>query len=172
MVRYVHHQLITAAEAAVALCVTVPVVFGLRDVPVSDAELWRAGAAVALVLVISGLLSCTVGWPGSEKRDFETALPLTDPESVLPTPGESLRRSFGWGFVGFLVVVGLVLALTWEPLAVFWPLLFVPVRMVTGAYAAYWERRHGLVLWRGQVADQPLGEEQALYSSVRRPAAP
>lgn len=153
------------------MIVTVPVVLGLRDVPESAAELWRAGAAVAAVLAVSALLSCTVGWPGSEKRDFETALPLADLESVLPTPKESLRRSFGWPFVGFLVAVSLVAALAWEPVAVFLPLLFVPARMVTGTYAAYWERRHGLLLWRGQVTGRPLGEKQSLYSSVRQPAA-
>lgn len=153
------------------MIVTMPVVLALRDVPESDGELWRAGLAVAAVLAVSGLLSCVVGWPGSEKREFETALPVADPKSVLPTPQESLRRSFGWPFVGFLVATSLVAALAWEPLAVFLPLLFVPARLVTGTYAAYWERRRGLLLWRGHVTGQPLGEKQYLYSSVRQPAA-
>ncbi|UUU36136.1 hypothetical protein JIX56_43420 [Streptomyces sp. CA-210063] len=171
MVRYVHHELITAVEAACALIVTVPLVLWLRDVPKSDAELWRTGLGVAAVLAVSGLLSCTVGWPGSEKREFETALPLADPEAVLPTPQESLRRSFGLPFVGFLTAASLVVALAWESLAAFLPLLFVPARLVTGTYSAYWERRHGLLLWRGHVTGQPLGEKQYLYSSPRQPAA-
>jgi hypothetical protein len=171
VVRYVHHQLITVAEAAAALAVTVPVVFAVRGVPTPPEDFWQVSAALAVFLALIGLLSCTVGRRGTEKRDFETALPLADPDAVLPTPRESLRRSFTPGFVAYLMVVCLVLALVWEPLVAFAPLLYVPDRVVKGAYAAHWERRHGLVLWRGHVADQPLGDEQSLYSSGRRPVA-
>lgn len=171
MVRYVHHQMITVAEAAATMAVTVPVVFAVRGVPRPDAEIWRVGAVLAAFFAVFGLLSCFVGWLGGEKKDFETALALADPDSVLPTPRESWRRSFGTGFVIFMAVGCLFIALTWEPMIVFWPLVLVPERVVKGAYAAHWERRHGLVLWRGHVADQPLGEKQYLYSSVRQSAA-
>ncbi|MFE7841950.1 hypothetical protein ACFU53_39620 [Streptomyces sp. NPDC057474] len=171
MVRYVHHQLITVAEAAAAMAVTVPAVLVLRDLSKPSAGFWQVGVPLMAFLAVFGLLSCTVRRLGGEIRDYEAALPLADPDSVLPTPQDSLRRSFDVGFVGFTVVTCLVIALAWEPLVAYWPLVPVPDRVVRGAYAARWERRHGLLLWRGHVADQPLGAKQYLYSSVRQPAA-
>lgn len=51
------------------------------------------------------------------------------------------------------------------------PLVLVPERLTKGAYATYWERRHGVLLWRGHVPDQPLGKGQYLYSSLRQPTS-
>ncbi|MGX9884219.1 hypothetical protein [Streptomyces sp. NPDC002276] len=49
MVRYVHHQLITIAEAAVAMAVSASVVFAVRELP------RVSGEGVAVLLVLSGL---------------------------------------------------------------------------------------------------------------------
>ncbi|ELP69347.1 hypothetical protein ACKI1I_40695 [Streptomyces turgidiscabies] len=40
-------------------------------------------------------------------------------------------------------------------------------RIVKGVYVYFWERRHGVLLWRGRVEEQPLGKDQFLYSSPR-----
>ncbi|MGW0712180.1 hypothetical protein ACWD4G_40605 [Streptomyces sp. NPDC002643] len=167
MVRYVHHQLVTAAEAAFALAVTVSVVHVIRDAPQLAAGVWKTGAVLVAFLTVCGVLSCSIDHEGSERRDFETALPLTEQDPALPTPRESLRRAFSVLWFCSVALPSLTVALLWEPLFAFWPLALVPDRIVKALCAARWERRHGLVLWRGQVAGRPLGEKQALYSSPR-----
>ncbi|MET8538831.1 hypothetical protein ABZV67_46180 [Streptomyces sp. NPDC005065] len=170
MDRYAHNELTVVIEAVCAVAINASVMFGVRGVPRID-----AGAGWLLVFFIAldavfGVLACTrLKWLGGEKRDFESAVPLANPDTVLPTRGESFRRSFDWGFFAFLVVPCLVVALVWEPLVALWPLVLVPDRLAKGAYATYWERRHGVLLWRGHVLDQPLGKGQYLYSSVRQP---
>ncbi|MFJ6837035.1 hypothetical protein [Streptomyces sp. NPDC091209] len=37
--------------------------------------------------------------------------------------------------------------------------------------AFFWERRHGVVLWRGRVEEQPLGKGRYLCSSPRMATA-
>ncbi|MCI3278574.1 hypothetical protein [Streptomyces cylindrosporus] len=158
----------TAVEAGVAVAVTAPVVFGVRGLPEGD------GFKVALLLLLAGisalfgLLAGTTrsNWLGGEKREFESALPLTDPDAVLPTPRESLRRGFDAGFVVILAVPSLALGLLWDPWAVGWAALFAPERIAKGVCLIFWERRHGIRLWRGRVAEQPLGKGQFLYSSA------
>ncbi len=169
MRRYVHHELMAVAEAVGATLVTVPVVFGVRGVPRGEGD-WRALALLAAFSAVNGVLACTrLSWLGGEKREFEDAVPLADPDSVLPTPRESLRRSIDRGFAVFLMLFGLVFALIWVPIMALWSVLFLPERLIKAAYGTYWERRHGVLLWRGHVPEQPLGKGQYLYSSVRQP---
>ncbi|MFB6963532.1 hypothetical protein ACFCYB_43115 [Streptomyces sp. NPDC056309] len=170
MRRYVHNELTTVAEAVCAAAISASVVFGVRGIPKVDVG-WQLAAAVIALSAVFGVLACTrLRWLGGEKRDFEKAVPL-NPDTVLPTLGESLRRSLDLGFVAYLVVSTLVIALFWEPLVALLPLMFVPDRLAKAAYAAYWERRHGVMLWRGHVPDQPLDEGRYFYSSVRRLAS-
>ncbi|WP_406420571.1 hypothetical protein OH809_23315 [Streptomyces sp. NBC_00873] len=158
-----------AAEAVGATVVTAPVVFGVRGVPRDEGEWWCL-ALLAAFSAVNGVLACTrLRWLGGEKREFEDAVPLANPDSVLPTPRESFRRSFDWGFVVFAMLFGLVFSLIWVPVMALWSLLFLPERLIKGAYGIYWERRHGVLLWRGRVPEQPLGKGQYLYSSVRQP---
>ncbi|MGW1736370.1 hypothetical protein OG830_01935 [Streptomyces sp. NBC_00121] len=172
MDRYAHNELTVVVEAVCAVAISASVVFGLRGVPRIDAD---AGWLIAFYIALNGLfgvLACTrLKWLGGEKRDFESAVPLANSDTVLPTPGKSLWRSFDWGFFAFLVVPCLVVALVWEPLVALWPLVLVPDRLAKGVYVTYWERRHGVLLWRGHVPDQPLGKGQRLYSSVRQPTS-
>lgn len=168
MVRYVHQQLMIFVEAACAMAITAPVVSGVRGVPKVSSDLWPYLLFILGGCALFGALACSRWrWLGGEKRDFETAVPLANPEAVLPAPKEALRRSFYGGFVVILAVPSLVVGLIWEPLAILWPLAFVPDRAVKGTYMAYWERRHGVLLWRGHVEEQPLGKGQFLYSSAR-----
>ncbi|MGQ4379724.1 hypothetical protein ACN6K9_002894 [Streptomyces sp. SAS_267] len=169
MVRYVHHQLAAIVEVGVAMAVTAPVVFGVRGLPEA-----KSSKAVILVCILGagalfGLLAVSTRsyWLGGEKRDFESAVPLTDPEAILPAPRESMRRSFAPPFVVFVALGSLVFGMLWDPWAIGWGLFFVPERTVKGVYMFYWERRHGVLLWYGKVEEQPLGKGQFLYSSPR-----
>ncbi|MFE7232455.1 hypothetical protein ACWCRF_32290 [Streptomyces sp. NPDC002405] len=167
MRRYVHNELATVAEAVCTVALSTPVGFGVHGIPKADAD-WQAIPAVIALSAVLGVLACTRWtWLGGKKRDFERAVPL-NPDTVLPARGESLRRSLDPGFVTVVVVPTLLLALFWEPWAALLPLIFVPDRLTGAAYAAYWERCYGVMLWQGHVPDQPLEDGQYLYSSVRR----
>lgn len=61
--------------------------------------------------------------------------------------------------------------LLWNPWAVAWAVLLVPERIVKGVYVFFWERRHGVLLWFGNVEEQPLGKGEFLYSSPRTSSA-
>ncbi|MFI6251962.1 hypothetical protein [Streptomyces sp. NPDC051016] len=169
MVRYVHYQWAAVFEVGVAMAVAAPVVFGTRGLPQVE------GAEVASLLCFAGasaffgLLAVTtrLSWLGGEKGDFECAAPLSDLEAILPTPRESLLRSFDGVFMVIVAVPSLVFGLLWGPWAIGWAVFFVPERIVKGVYAFFWERRHGVLLWRGKVEEQPLGKDQSLYSSPR-----
>ncbi|MEU6197312.1 hypothetical protein [Streptomyces sp. NPDC047061] len=160
----------TVAQAGVALALTAPVVFGVRGLSQGDSDIvvfllcWAGGGVVFSLLAVS----TRSRWLGGEKRDFESAVPLADPEEILPTPRESLRRSFDGAFVVLIGLMSLVFGLIWGLAASGCAVvLLVPERIVTGVYAFFWERRHGVLLWRGQVEEQPLGKNQFLYSSPR-----
>ncbi|MER5532460.1 hypothetical protein [Streptomyces mirabilis] len=159
----------TVVEALCALAVNGIVVLIVRGVPEVDAAWLSLGTLIA-VSAVFGVIVCTrLSWLGGRRQDFENAASLTNPGPVLPTQGESLRRSFDWGFLSLLVVPTLVAALAWEPWLVYWPLTFLPDRLSAEIFGLYWERRHNVLLWRGNVAAQPLGKGQVLYSSVRQP---
>ncbi|MER6441613.1 hypothetical protein ABT275_35445 [Streptomyces sp. NPDC001185] len=166
MVRYVHLQLATVVEVAVAMAVVAPVVLVVHGLPQDNYVL----PAMCLIgaSALFGLLAVLTrsGWLGGEKRDFENAVPLADPEAI-PTPQESLRRSFDGPFAVVVAVPTLVLGLIWGPWGMTWALFLVPERIVKGVYIYFWERHHGVLLWRGRVEEQPLEKSQFLYSSPR-----
>ena len=169
MVRYVHHQLIIMVEVGAVMALAAPVAFGVRGVPQVDSDkaavlLYLAGASAFFGLVA---VATRLDWLGGEKGDFETAVPLAAPEAILPSPRESWRRSFNAGFVVIVAVPSLAFGLLWSPWAIGWLVFFVPERIVKGVYALFWERRHGVLLWRGAVEEQPLAKGQFLYSSLR-----
>ncbi|MFS4093173.1 hypothetical protein [Streptomyces sp. AF1A] len=161
MLRYVHNELTMVVQAVCAVAISAVVTFGVRDIPEVDAG-WLVIAGVVAVSPVFGRRG--------EKRDFERAVPL-NPDTVLPTLGASLPRSQALRFVAFLVVPTLLAALFWEPLVALVPLVLVPERLANAAYAAYWERHHGVTLWLGHVPDQPLENGRNLYSSVRQLAS-
>lgn len=169
MVRYVHHQLAAVVEAGVAMAVTVPVIFGLRGLPQADSEKVLLALYLAGVSALLGLLAVLTRpwWLSGEKRDFESAVPLNDPEAILPAPRESMRRSFDGSFVVIVGLPILLLGLLWDPWAVGWGIVFIPERFIKGVCVSFWERRHGVLLWLGRVEEQPLGKGQFLYSSLR-----
>ncbi|MFJ7964538.1 hypothetical protein [Streptomyces sp. NPDC096324] len=169
MVRYVHHQFSAIIEAGVAAVVTAPVVFGVRGLPQVDSKTVFVALCLIGAIGFSGLLAVSFRshWLGGQKNDFETAVPLTDPEAIVPTSRESMRRSFNGSLVVSVALVSLVFGLLRDPWGIAWGLVFIPDRIVKGVYVFFWERRHGILLWRGNVEEQPLGKGQFLYSSPR-----
>ncbi|MER6441612.1 hypothetical protein ABT275_35440 [Streptomyces sp. NPDC001185] len=169
MVRCVHFQLAAVVEAGLAMVVAAPVVFGVRGLPKADGGEWRlpVGAFVLGSLFALLAVSTRSGWLGGGRRDFESVVPLTDLEAVLPGTCESMRRSFDVIFVANVALFSLVIGLFYDAWAVGWAVILVPERIVKGVYAFFWERRHGALLWRGRVEEQPLGKGQFLYSSPR-----
>ncbi|MFE2692045.1 hypothetical protein [Streptomyces mirabilis] len=92
----------TVVEALCALAINGIVVLIVRAVPEVDAAWLFLGTLIA-VSAAFGVIVCTrLSWLGGRKQDFENAASLTNPGPVLPTQGESLRRTFDWGFLPFL----------------------------------------------------------------------
>ncbi|MFF3660474.1 hypothetical protein [Streptomyces olivochromogenes] len=81
----------------------------------------------------------------------------------------SLGTLIAVSFLSVLVVPTLVAALVWEPWFAFRPLTLLPDRLTAGVHGLYWERRHNVLLWRGNVAAHPLEKGQFLYASARQP---
>ncbi|MFE2531400.1 hypothetical protein [Streptomyces sp. NPDC059371] len=160
-------------DAVIAMAVTAPVVFGVRGLPhAHDGKLdglvyllciSMCGAPFGLVAVTSRRRRL-----GGEKQDFENALPLADPEAI-PAARDSLRRCVG-DLVVLFALPALFFGLFWSPWGVLGACSLVPERVIKGVGAFLWERRHGVLLWKGRVEDQPLGKGRLLYSSPRKGA--
>lgn len=170
-VQDVHHESMTVVGALCALAVNGIVVLIVRGVPEVDSDAaWLFLGTLIAVSAVFGVIVCTrLRWLGGRKQDLENAVSLTNTGAILPTQGESLRRSFDWGFLSVLVVPTLVAALVWEPWFAFRPLTLLPDRLTAGVHGLYWERRHNVLLWRGNVAAHPLEKGQFLYASARQP---
>ncbi|ELP69341.1 hypothetical protein STRTUCAR8_03761 [Streptomyces turgidiscabies Car8] len=93
--RYVHHQFAVIVEAGVAIVITAPVVFGIRGLPQAESDMPLFLLGLSGISAFFGLVAVLTRsqWLGGEKRDFENAVPLAEPEAI-PAPRESMRRSF------------------------------------------------------------------------------
>ncbi|MFD5778685.1 hypothetical protein ACFVWX_08620 [Streptomyces sp. NPDC058220] len=169
MVRYVHHQLTGVTTAVCASAVGTLVAFSVRGIPAEDDSHGRLVVLFLFGLGALGALFAASPVPGiGEVRTFKAAMPLNDPEAVLPSGNAPVRqRLFSWPFLLMLLVPSLIAALFWSPWAALYPLPLSVEWLTRACVAARWERRHGLLLWRGEVAEQPLGKGQLLYTSVR-----
>ncbi|WP_157877356.1 hypothetical protein [Streptomyces odonnellii] len=103
----------------------------------------------------------------AEVRTFKAAMPLNDPAAVLPGSRVTPRYVVDRRFLLLLLVPSLIAALLWSPWAALFPLTLAVEWLMRAGLAAHWERRHGVLLWRGEVKEQPLGKGQLLYSSPR-----
>ncbi|MFJ7963884.1 hypothetical protein [Streptomyces sp. NPDC096324] len=171
MIRYVHHQLRGTSVAACVMVVSAVVAFGVRGIPEHDGKSWWVVGLFVAVGALSGAVSITrLNWVG-EVRDFESALPLANPVAALPAQDPLRFRLLDVDYLATMgVVIGvptLAASLLWHPAAAFYPLVSATEWLMRAARAARWERRHGVLLWRGHVEEQPLGKGQFLYSSQR-----
>ncbi|MFF2848784.1 hypothetical protein ACFVT5_21020 [Streptomyces sp. NPDC058001] len=153
--------------AVCASAISAVVAFVVRGFPAADDD---GGRWVLLFLVgscaLGGLLGVSRLPHLSELRMFEAAVPLNDPEAVLPRDDTVRRHLVDVQILLIFLVPSLGLALFWSPWAVLYPLPLAAEWLVRTGVAARWERRHGLLLWRGDLKEQPLGKGQMLYSSV------
>ncbi|MFF3378684.1 hypothetical protein ACFYXF_37745 [Streptomyces sp. NPDC002680] len=172
MFRYVHYEVICALLAVCAALVSAVVVFGVEGVPETPGGADRAIVLglvyLALVAGFGVLTVSRIKWFG-EGRDFDKAVPLRDPASVLPTRGEGYRNCVNVLFFVLLAASAVGGGLFLERDLALFPLVFVPAWSARAWWVARWERRHGLLLWRGRIRTQPLEDDQYLYSSVRQP---
>ncbi|MDN0195170.1 hypothetical protein [Streptomyces sp. S.PNR 29] len=156
MVRYVHDELRDVFSALAASAVNVAVMVSVRGFsPVRPSGLaLLAGLALAFLAVYTLLRSSRLKWFSGVKQ-FEAAVPVEDTDAALPT-GDSLRRHpIGLRLFAACVAMTLPLALLWDSwMAVFplWPALAWLGRAVV---CARWERRHGRLVWRGHLPEEP-----------------
>ncbi|MFE6523866.1 hypothetical protein [Streptomyces sp. NPDC057794] len=156
MDRLLHHEL----RAVLSVCAALALALAVRGLHRGFSAPDRPGA---LALCLGGLLAFLVGWTllkatglkwFSHVRDFEKAVPVEDTGGALPT-GRFLRdRPFSLRLFGLYLALALPLA-HWEPVAL--GVLLWSALDWTGqaAVTAHWERRNGLLLWRGRAGDRP-----------------
>lgn len=173
MRRYVNHQLMSVAMAVCASAISALVAFSVRGLPeMDDDHGWWFIQVMFGFCVFAGIVGALPFVKYSEVRTFRAAVPLNDPAAVLPADhaasrGPFDRNLFDRGFLLLLLVPSLIGALFWTPWAALFPLTLAVEWLMRACLTAYWERRHGLLLWRGEVKEQPLGKDQLLYSSPR-----
>ncbi|MFF2364069.1 hypothetical protein ACFVU0_15360 [Streptomyces sp. NPDC058122] len=170
MVRYAHFQLMAAVEAGIATVAVAPVVLGVRGLPHAEGDDWVLLLYLVGMSAFSGLMAGMTGmrWLGGEKGSYDSAVPVADPKTVLPTRRQSLRRSFDGGFVVMSGLSCLFMGLIWSSWGILFAcVFFAPERVGKGVSVLLWERRHGLLLWRGRLDEQPLEKWRSLYSSPR-----
>ncbi|MFG2965771.1 hypothetical protein ACGFZS_21040 [Streptomyces sp. NPDC048288] len=156
MTRYVHHQLMGAAMAVCACVISAPVVFGVRGIPaVDDDALWLVPLGVFGSIVFFGILGATRLKVVGEVRLFEAAVPLEDPGMIRPVDRSFRHNLVSTSFLCSLLLPALVMGLALSP----WlTLVHLPLALdwlIRAGIAARWEKRHGVLLWRGYVPDRP-----------------
>ncbi|MFJ5901838.1 hypothetical protein ACIQFZ_42395 [Streptomyces sp. NPDC093064] len=120
--------------------------------------------AVAVSLACVGAVAVFAGarvGRRAELRGYETAVPLTEPGSVLLGESAAKRpvvRRTGL-FAAFLAMVGLAMRFVLEePRPLIQVSLFgllAGIFLLRSARTSRWERRHGVVLWQRNVPSQP-----------------
>ncbi|MBK3570713.1 hypothetical protein [Streptomyces sp. MBT62] len=165
MVRFVHHELMAAVAwlSGIAVGLTAAVVRGsgpVRGEALAQAVAVVIGFAVLLTLVhASGLKHV------SHKRDFETAVAL--PSDVRLPRRNPLHLLFHLPYLLLFLAPG-VLALFWLDSSFLMALLATDW-LGRAAAAVRWERRHGRLVWRGYIHDEPWQLAYTLISPRFRP---
>ncbi|MEU6341104.1 hypothetical protein ABZ883_09150 [Streptomyces sp. NPDC046977] len=169
MARYAHFHLKLSIFWCCAAIATGAVTFGVRGLPENAERVWPECLILVGWYALIALGQCTrFRLLGSEKADFERALPLADPDAVLPAPKSVVRPAHAAGLA--LLTAGLVaMSLAWTSWTCLITLMLLPDPIVRAVHTTYWERRHGVYLWQGQVKEQPLGTGQFFYSTPRTP---
>ncbi|WP_069466991.1 hypothetical protein [Actinacidiphila rubida] len=160
-----HHALMGTAMGLCAAAGASAPAFGLRGLPhwphgISGS--WTAWMAAAYLLW--ELLDALV-----ERRGFRSAVPLADPDAVLPADDTLRHHLVDSCFFLFMLVPPAALGLVWGPWGALVGLPLAVSWLFDAVNAALWERKHGLLVWRGEVEAQPLGKGRYFYSSPARP---
>ncbi|OUD02970.1 hypothetical protein [Streptomyces swartbergensis] len=88
-------------------------------------------------------------------RDYDKAVPVEDTGAVVPADA-SLRDSwFNWPVLVLYLLFVLPISVFWEPWVTGIALWSALDWLGQAALVAHWERRHGLLLWRGHVGSRP-----------------
>ncbi len=166
MDRLVHHEVRAVLSVLAALAVALTVLGLVRGFSAPDrpgALALYVGALLALLIVWTLLKATRIKWLG-HVREFEKAVPTEDLDVVVPTDRFQRDRPFSPGLFGLYLVFALPVSF-WEPWAL-GVLLWSPLEWLgQAALVAHWERRNGLLLWRGHVGGRPWE-----LSVSRRPA--
>ncbi|WP_461069544.1 hypothetical protein [Streptomyces pseudoechinosporeus] len=148
--------------------ISVIVAYGLRDASEEDWSFWQALGGMLALGVLGGLVSlCPLKWVG-EVASFKSAHRLADSDTVPPRRVD-LRRELISGRLLTLITVPTLIVSFWIEWFALAPLVMAVDRLMQAGYAARWERRHGVVLWWGQVKGQPFTGNQLQYSSYSSP---
>ncbi|MFG2026599.1 hypothetical protein [Streptomyces sp. NPDC048825] len=167
VIGYVHHQLKGAATAACAVAISVLVAYGVRDAPEEDYGFWQAFGGASAMGVLAGLVSvCPLKWVG-EVSSYKSAHPLAESDAV-PSRNVDLRRDLLAGRLLALITAPTLIVSFWFPWFALAPLISAVDRLMQAGHAARWERKHGVVLWWGQVKGRPFAGNRLQYSSAPR----
>ncbi|MFF5963965.1 hypothetical protein ACFY64_09485 [Streptomyces collinus] len=154
--RLVHHELRAVLSVCAALAVALTALGLVRGISAPDrpgALALYFGALLALLVVWTLLKATRLKWI-SHVRDFEKAVPVEDLDVALPT-GRFLRdQPFSLRLFVLYLVLALPLAF-WEPWTLALLLWSALDWLGQAALSAHWERRTGLLLWRGHVGSRP-----------------
>lgn len=156
MIRYVHHQLMGVVSAVCASALSAPVAFGVRgELPVVDDTVRKVALVVVGCGLLFGLLEASrLRWIGLV-RDFDEAVPLKDPETVLPADYSVGPLLFNWRFLPVMLVPALVIGLAVNPWLTLAPLAMAMDWLIRAGIAASWERKHAALLWREHIQSVP-----------------
>ncbi|QNE78944.1 hypothetical protein F0344_34040 [Streptomyces finlayi] len=158
---------VTSAVCAVA--VSAPAAFGVRGVlPVADDTVRTVILLVVGCGLLCGLLEASPLRRVGLVRDFDAAVPLKDPEGVLPADYSLGPLLFNWRFVPVMVVPALVVGLTVNPWLALAPLTMALDWLMRAAIAARWERKHAALLWREHIQSTPW---ELSYTPLGLPSA-
>ncbi|MFC8140428.1 hypothetical protein ACFUKV_01455 [Streptomyces paradoxus] len=156
MDRLVHHELRAVVSVLAATAVALTTVGLVRgfSAPSEPGRLGLyAGGVLAFLLLWTLLKATRLKWVG-EVRDFEEATPVEGTGRPLPTERFLRDQPFSPRLCVLYLLFTVPLSL-WEPWAAVLPLWSALDWLGQAAIAAHWERRNGLVLWRGRVESRP-----------------
>ncbi|MFJ8462970.1 hypothetical protein [Streptomyces swartbergensis] len=156
MDRLLHHELraVFSVLAVVAVSVTAAgLAHGFVPPEPGKVALYLAGllAFAAVWTLLKGTRLRGVSWI----RDYDRAVPVEDTGVVVPA-GASLRDGwFNWPVLVLFLLFVLPISVFWEPWVIGIALWSALDWLGQAALVAHWERRNGLLLWRGHVASRP-----------------
>ena len=177
MARVVVSQRMMAAAMAVGAVPVLGTTLAVDGGLALPGDGWAGALPIALLLAVFLLIGRK-----SERRRFEQAAPLDDPATVLPDP-RVVRQALMKGMApaaAVIAVMGVVMVLVMQPMVGTVFAVFPVGLLLRAERVARWERKHGLLLWQGNIAQPAPGSGgravrrvmPQLYTSPRAEEAP